>query len=106
MKVAKFSGKRVQTLMNDPGIVRNERKINATVHNAGEFLKVQKEFSSFRKYVDSFGKDEERLLSNVQERFQRLGESTARTFLWSAGCKLTPNAEEKKWMVGHKASKK
>ncbi len=105
MKVAKFSGKQVQELMNDSGIVRNERKINATVHNAGEFLKVQKEFGSFRKYVDSFGKDEERLIANVQERFRHLGESTARTFLWSAGYKLTPNAEEKKWMAGHKPSK-
>jgi DNA-3-methyladenine glycosylase I len=101
-KIARFSDKNVSTLMNDAGIVRNERKIKATIHNAGEFLKIQKEHGSFAKYLDSFGKDEERLLADVQGRFQHVGVSTARTFLWSAGCQLTPNKEEKKWMAGHK----
>ncbi len=102
VKVARYSPKDVKELMTDAGIVRNERKIMATVHNAGEFLKLQKEFSSFRKYLDSFEKDEDRLLSDLQERFQHLGMSTARTFLWSVGYALTPNREEKKWMAGHK----
>jgi DNA-3-methyladenine glycosylase I len=101
-KVAEFSSKDVKNLVKDAGIVRNERKIVATVHNAGEFLKLQKEFVSFRKYLDSFGKNEEQLLENLQERFQHLGVSTARTFLWSVGYQLTPNQEEKKWMAGHK----
>ncbi len=101
-KIAKFTEKNVSVLMNDAGIVRNERKIKATVHNAGEVLRLQKEHSSFAKYIGSFGKDEERLLSDLQEKFQHLGVSTARTFLWSVGYKLTPNAEEKKWMTGHK----
>ncbi len=101
-KIAKFTEKNVSVLMNDAGIVRNERKIKATVHNAGEVLRLQKEHGSFAKYIGSFGKDEERLLSDLQEKFQHLGVSTARTFLWSVGYKLTPNAEEKKWMTGHK----
>jgi DNA-3-methyladenine glycosylase I len=101
-KVAKFSDNDVKRLMADAGIVRNEKKIQATVHNAGEFLKLEKEFSSFQKYLDSFGKDEERMLEAVQDRFQHVGASTARTFLWSSGCQLTPNREEKKWMAGHK----
>jgi len=88
--------------MNDAGIVRNERKIRATVYNAGEFLKLQKQCGSFRKYLDGFEKDEERLMSDLRERFQHLGVSTARTFLWSVGYPLTPNSEEKKWMAGHK----
>lgn len=101
-KVARFSERDVQALLNNLGIVRNEKKVRATVHNAGEFLKLNKEFGTFRKYLDSFGKDEERLLANLQERFQHLGVSTARTFLWSVGYPLTPNREEKKWMAGHK----
>ncbi len=39
-KVARLSEKDVKALMNDAGIVRNEKKIRATVHNAGEFLKL------------------------------------------------------------------
>jgi 3-methyladenine DNA glycosylase Tag len=89
-------------LMGNAGIVRNEKKIRATIHNAGEFLKLQKEFGSVKKYIDSYGKDEERLQTDVQGRFQHVGPSTARTFLWSSGCQLTPNKEEKKWMAGHK----
>lgn len=101
-KVARFSEKNLKSLMKNPGIVRNERKIRATSHNAGEFLKLQKEFGFFRKYLDSFGKNEERLLLDLQEKFQHLGTSTARTFLWSVGYPLTPNSEEKKWMAAHK----
>ena len=102
VKVAKLSEANVKTLMNDAGIVRNERKIRATVHNAGQFLKLEKEFGSFRKYLGSFGKDEERLQEDLQEKFQHLGASTSRMFLWSVGYPLTPNREEKKWMSGHK----
>jgi DNA-3-methyladenine glycosylase I len=101
-KVAKFGEKDVKKLVADAGIVRNEKKIRATVHNAGEFQKVEKEFGTFQKYVDSFGKDEDKLLEAVQERFQHVGASTARMFLWSSGCQLTPNKEEKKWMSAHK----
>ncbi len=100
--VARFSERNISALMKDPGIVRNERKIKSTIHNAGELLKLQKEHVSFAKYLDSFGKHEERLISDLQERFQHLGVSTARTFLWSVGYPLTPNKEEKKWMAGHK----
>ena len=42
------------------------------------------------------------LQDDLEERFQHLGASTARMFLWSAGYELTPNAEEKKWMAKHK----
>lgn len=101
-RVARLSEASVRTLMKDEGIVRNERKIRATVHNAGQFLKLEKEFGSFRKYLDSFGKDEERLQEDLQGKFQHMGASTARMFLWSAGYPLTPNREEKEWMSGHK----
>ncbi len=101
-KIARFTERNISALMEDTGIVRNERKIKATVHNAAEVLKLQKEHGSFAKYLSSFGNDEERLLSDLQEKFQHLGVSTARTFLWSVGYPLTPNAEEKKWMAGHK----
>src|SRR5713226_5395574 len=61
-KVAKFKDSNVKALVKNPDIVRNEKKIKATVYNAGEFLKLQKEFGSFKGYLDSFAKDEDRLL--------------------------------------------
>jgi 3-methyladenine DNA glycosylase Tag len=78
--------------------VRNERKIRATIHNAGEFTNVKREFGSFKGYMASFGKDEGRLQKDLQAKFQHVGGSTARMFLWWVGYKLTPTAEAKKWM--------
>jgi DNA-3-methyladenine glycosylase I len=98
-RVAKMTEEDVTSLMSDAGIVRNERKIRATIYNAGEFAKLKKEFGTFKGYIASFGKDEGRLQEDLQERFQHVGGSTARTFLWSVGHKLTPTAEEKKWMA-------
>ncbi len=98
-KVAKMTEKDVKSLMRDEKIVRNERKIRATVHNAGAVLKIGKEFGSFKEYLASFGKDEKRLQDDIQSRFKHVGPSTARMFLWSVGHKLTPTVEEKKWMA-------
>ena len=96
-KVSKMTEKDVKSLMGDAGIVRNEKKIRATIHNAKEFVSLKKEFGSFKGYVASFGKDEGRLQEDLQEKFKHVGGSTARMFLWSSGYKLTPTAEEKEW---------
>jgi len=53
-KVARYSAKKLEKLVSDPGIVRHKLKINATVENARQFLLVQKEFGSFNKYIWSF----------------------------------------------------
>lgn len=53
-KVARFDAKKKQTLMADAGIVRNRLKIDSAIGNAQAFLKVQKEFGSFDRYVWSF----------------------------------------------------
>jgi len=97
-KVAKMTEKDVKSLMGDAGIVRNERKIRATIRNAGEIASLKKEFGSFKGYVASFGRDEDRLQKDLQEKFKHVGGSTARFFLWSVGYKLTPTSEEKEWM--------
>jgi len=96
--VSKMSASEVGKLMDNPGIVRNEKKIRSTVHNAKVMLAIQKEHGSFKKYLGSFGKDEEEPQKDLQERFQHLGPSSSRMFLWSVGYPLTPNKEEKAWM--------
>ncbi len=53
-KIAKFSEKDVERLMNDAGIIRNKLKILATIHNAGLFLEIQKEFKTFDAYIWQF----------------------------------------------------
>ena len=53
-KVARFTEKRIEKLLGDPGIIRNRLKIVAAVNNARLFLDVQEEFGSFDKYMWGF----------------------------------------------------
>ena len=53
-KVARFTQPDIQRLLADQGIIRNRLKIEATVKNAKAFLKIQKEFGTFGKYIWSF----------------------------------------------------
>ena len=53
-KVARFTPKRIEKILQDPGIVRNRLKVNAAVINAREFLKVQEEFDGFCNYIWRF----------------------------------------------------
>ena len=52
--VASYDGKKIEALMQNKGIIRNRRKIEAAVANAKVFLEVQKEFGSFDSYIWSF----------------------------------------------------
>jgi DNA-3-methyladenine glycosylase I len=53
-KVARYDARKKKALLADPGIIRNRLKIDATITNARAFLKVQKEFGSFDKYIWQF----------------------------------------------------
>jgi DNA-3-methyladenine glycosylase I len=53
-KVARFTDKRIEKLLADPGIIRNRLKIAAAIANARAFLAVREEFGSFDKYIWRF----------------------------------------------------
>jgi len=53
-KVAAFTDKRLEKLLEDTGIIRNRLKVYATRTNARAYLKVQSEFGSFAKYLWSW----------------------------------------------------
>jgi len=53
-KVARYTDAKVAKLLTNEGIIRNRLKINSAVTNAKAFLKVQKEFGSFDKYIWAF----------------------------------------------------
>lgn len=53
-KVALFTEKDVQKLMQNPEIIRNQLKIRSAITNAQQFKQVQKEFGSFNDYIWSF----------------------------------------------------
>jgi DNA-3-methyladenine glycosylase I len=53
-KVAKFDEQKIEELSQNSGIIRNIRKIRASVNNAKKFLEVQSEFGSFTNYIWRF----------------------------------------------------
>ena len=47
LTISKYSEDKVQELMQNQGIIRNQLKIRATITNAISFIKIQQEFGSF-----------------------------------------------------------
>ena len=78
-KVAKFDRRKIETLMRDEGIVRNRLKISSAVENAKVFLAIQKEFSSFDRYIWQFvgGKPRANKLTAMDQVPARTAESDA-----------------------------
>jgi DNA-3-methyladenine glycosylase I len=75
-KVAKYNAKDIEVLMKAPGVIKNRAKISATITNAQQFLKVQKEYGSFDKFIWQFvhGK-------TIQNAFKDFSEMPAKTEL-------------------------
>lgn len=68
-KVARFTEKRIEKLLADPGIIRNRLKIVAAINNARRFLDVRDEFGTFDEYIWSFvgGRPIQNRLENMKQ---------------------------------------
>lgn len=53
-KIANYDADKLESLLQDKGIIRNRLKIKATINNAKAFLKVQEEYGSFAHYIWEF----------------------------------------------------
>ena len=51
-KVANYRRKDINRLLSDPGIIRNKLKVNAAIFNAQKIIEVQKEYGSFKSWLD------------------------------------------------------
>ena len=74
-KVAKMTENDVEVLMQNSGIIRNRRKIEAAISNARLFLEIQKEFGSFCNYLKSFLPDG-KLIINKWKTLKQIPAST------------------------------
>lgn len=86
-KVARYKKKDFERLMNDAGIIRNRLKINAAIHNAQQIKELQKEFESFRKWLDiqetEIGMDKKVWLKLFKKHFKFVGGEIVGEFLMS-----------------------
>ena len=53
-KIVNYSEDKINGLMQDKGIIRNRRKIEATINNTKIFLNIQKEYGSFANFIWNF----------------------------------------------------
>lgn len=75
-KIANYDSQKIESLMQNSGIIRNRLKITSAVTNAKAFIQVRKEFGSFDKYIWSFVNGK-----TIQNKFKSLKELPARTEL-------------------------
>jgi 3-methyladenine DNA glycosylase Tag len=82
-RVATYTPEDVDRLLSDPGIVRNGRKIDATIANAVQFQAIRREFGSFPGYLRSLDRlpyrERQKTLS---KRFKNLGRTGVFVLLW------------------------
>ena len=75
VKVAAFDAADVESLMQNPGIIRNRLKVNGAIVNAKLFIGIQQEFSSFADYIWGFMPGRQPLINKVSG----MGDIPART---------------------------
>jgi DNA-3-methyladenine glycosylase I len=74
-KVATYDENSVKKLLKNPGIVRNRRKIEASIHNARAFLEIRQEFGTFDAYIWQFVGGIPKI--NVWQTLEELPDKTA-----------------------------
>lgn len=85
-KVARYSDKKKEKLMQDAGIIRNRLKIEAAVHNAKAIQLIQKEEGSFKKWLDKHHpKTKEEWVKLFKTTFRFTGGEIVNEFLMSTG---------------------
>ena len=84
-KVARFTEKDIERILGNPGVVRNRKKIEATVENARRFLAIKKKHGSFNRYLASLPDDLPSLQKIFRAEFVFMGPKIAEAYLESVG---------------------
>ncbi|MEO8415252.1 MAG: DNA-3-methyladenine glycosylase I [Ginsengibacter sp.] len=85
-KIAAFKEKDFERLMNDAGIIRNRLKINAAIENAKTLLSIQKEYGSFKKWINHHHpKTKDEWVKVFKNTFRFTGGEIVNEFLMSTG---------------------
>jgi DNA-3-methyladenine glycosylase I len=95
--VADLSPADVDRLAEDTRIVRNRRKIQATIDNAAEMIELDEEYAGFRNFLRSHETFED-TVADLRRRFRFLGDTGAYFFLYVVG-EQVPSHEE--WRASH-----
>jgi len=84
--VAHYSEEKINNLLQNAGIIRNKLKVNAAVYNAGVILSLQKEFGSFKNWLDHHHPlKKEEWVKLFKKTFRFTGGEIVNEFLMSVG---------------------
>ena len=85
-KVAAYKEVDRERLLNDAGIIRNRLKVDAAIHNAQVVLQLQKEFGSFKKWIEHHHPlSKEEWMKIFKKTFKFTGGEIVNEFLMSTG---------------------
>jgi len=94
-KVASYGEKERERLLNDPGIIRNRLKVDAAIHNAKIILGLQKEYGSFKSWLDkNHPLTKEEWTKLFKKTFKFTGGEIVNEFLMSTGYLPKAHIEE------------
>ncbi|MCA9948454.1 MAG: DNA-3-methyladenine glycosylase I [Anaerolineales bacterium] len=92
--VANFTEEDVERLLEDRGIIRNGRKIEATIKNARTCQHLIAKHGSFKAYLDSLDAvDYNQRAKKFSKQFKFMGAMGAYFFFWSVGAEVPPYEE-------------
>jgi DNA-3-methyladenine glycosylase I len=97
-KVMQFGEKEIEALLNDAGIVRHRKKIEATIENAKRVHALIKEFGSFEEFLKHLPHETAEKQKVLRKTFKHVGLTTAESFLEATG-RIQASHSEQCFMV-------
>ncbi len=99
-RVARMTQRDVNRLCRNADIIRNRRKIEATIYNAGRFVAIARDHRSYRRWLDELSAEtrhqREALVPLFHERFKFMGPETVQCYLMGVG-KIPPKHDRACW---------
>lgn len=85
-KIATYNQNDKERLLNNAGIIRNRLKINAAIHNANIIIELQKQYGSFKNWLDHLHpKTKQEWVKLFKKTFKFTGGEITNEFLMSTG---------------------
>ena len=100
--VAAMSPADVERLVDDPRVIRNRKKIEATIQNAERMIELDREHGGFDAFLGSLGSFED-TVAGLRGEFRFLGDNGAYMFLWTVAYPVPPHQE---WFQSHRKQRR
>ncbi|MBX3396634.1 MAG: DNA-3-methyladenine glycosylase I [Phycisphaerae bacterium] len=101
-RVARMTSKDVNRLCNDASIIRNRKKIEATIHNARVMMELKAAHRSYVRWLDRLSTDSSADIAALYQLFRKtfrfMGPETTRCYLMGCG-KLPPEHDRECWLA-------